>query len=289
MMFEIFAQQNPLFSYSFLAVIALCVGSFLNVVVYRLPIMLQRAWRQEAQSILQLEVETQEKFNLSKPNSTCPQCQQAIKPWQNIPVISYIFLRGRCGHCQSRIALRYPLVEAVTALLALLLAYKMGFTWSLVAMLLFTFTCIALALIDYDTYLLPDNLVLPLLWLGLLLNTQSVFVSSPEAVIGAAVGYSFLWLVFWLFKFVTGKDGMGYGDFKLMAAFGAWFGFAVLPNIILLSSLCGAVIGILLIVTGKQSKDKPIPFGPYIIVAGWLSVVYPQYFMLGRYFPALGL
>ncbi|SRR5690554_17925 len=285
MTLQLIAQQNPLFFYSFLFVFSLCIGSFLNVVIYRIPIMLQRAWRAEAQSVLALEPDQDEqKFNLATPNSTCPHCSSAIKPWQNIPLISYIFLRGRCASCQGSISIRYPAIELFTGIVSLLLAVKIGFNGQLLALLFFSYVAIALAAIDYDTKLLPDNMVLPLLWLGLLLNSQNLFVSLHDAVFGAVVGYGFLWSIFWLFKLVTGKEGMGYGDFKLMAVFGAWFGWQLLPNIILLSSLLGAVIGIAMIASGRIEKAEPIPFGPFIIFAGFLTAVYPEYFILSHYF-----
>jgi len=285
MTLQLIAQQNPLFFYSFLFVFSLCIGSFLNVVIYRIPIMLQRAWRAEAQSVLALEPDQDEqKFNLATPNSTCPHCSSAIKPWQNIPLISYIFLRGRCASCRGSISIRYPAIELFTGIVSLLLAVKIGFNGQLLALLFFSYVAIALAAIDYDTKLLPDNMVLPLLWLGLLLNSQNLFVSLHDAVFGAVVGYGFLWSIFWLFKLVTGKEGMGYGDFKLMAVFGAWFGWQLLPNIILLSSLLGAVIGIAMIASGRIEKAEPIPFGPFIIFAGFLTAVYPEYFILSHYF-----
>lgn len=285
MTLQLIAQQNPLFFYSFLFVFSLCIGSFLNVVIYRIPIMLQRAWRAEAQSVLALEPDQDEqKFNLATPNSTCPHCSSAIKPWQNIPLISYIFLRGRCASCQGSISIRYPAIELFTGIVSLLLAVKIGFNGQLLALLFFSYVAIALAAIDYDTKLLPDNMVLPLLWLGLLLNSQNLFVSLHDAVFGAVVGYGFLWSIFWLFKLVTGKEGMGYGDFKLMAVFGAWFGWQLLPNIILLSSLLGAIIGIAMIASGRIEKAEPIPFGPFIIFAGFLTAVYPEYFILSHYF-----
>lgn len=284
MTFELISQQNLLFFYSLLFVFGLCIGSFLNVVIYRIPIMLQRAWQAEAQAILGMELSPpSEKFNLATPNSACPHCSAAIKPWQNIPLFSYLFLRGRCANCHGKISFRYPAVELFTGLVSVLLAVQIGFNAQLLAILLLSYVAIALAGIDYDTKLLPDMLVLPLLWLGLLFNSQNLFVSLHDAVYGAVLGYGFLWSVFWLFKLVTGKEGMGYGDFKLMAVFGAWFGWQLLPNIILLSSLLGAVIGILMIVSGRIEKSQPMPFGPFIILAGFLSAVFPQYFIISNY------
>lgn len=282
-MIEAFIQTPLWFQYGVVALLSLCVGSFLNVVIYRLPRMLEQQWQQEARAFLAMDAVEQERFNLAVPASACPKCQHSIAPWQNIPVLSYLFLKGRCGNCQATISLRYPLVELATALLACLVFAQWGASIQSLMMIVLTYVCIALALIDYDEKLLPDSLVLPLLWLGLLVNTQSVFVSLSDAVVGAAAGYGVLWSVFWLFKLVTGKDGMGYGDFKLMAAFGAWFGWQILPNVILLSSLVGAVLGIILIATGLQKRDESMPFGPFIIVAAWLTALYPAHITLTNY------
>lgn len=282
-MIETFVQAPSWFQYATVALFSLCVGSFLNVVIYRLPKMLEQQWQQEARYYLEMEPIEQERFNLAVPASTCPSCQHKIAAWQNIPVVSYLFLKGRCAECQSKISLRYPLVEAATAVLAVLVFMHWGASLQSLAMIGLTYVCIALALIDYDEKLLPDSLVLPLLWLGLLLNTQAVFVSLPDAVFGAAAGYGVLWGIFWLFKLATGKDGMGYGDFKLMAAFGAWFGWQILPNVILLSSLVGAILGLALIAMGLHRRDQSMPFGPFIIVAAWLTVMYPEYATLANY------
>lgn len=282
-MIETFVQAPSWFQYATVALFSLCVGSFLNVVIYRLPKMLEQQWQQEARYYLEMEPIEQERFNLAVPASTCPSCQYKIAAWQNIPVVSYLFLKGRCAECQSKISLRYPLVEAATAVLAVLVFMHWGASLQSLAMIGLTYVCIALALIDYDEKLLPDSLVLPLLWLGLLLNTQAVFVSLPDAVFGAAAGYGVLWGIFWLFKLATGKDGMGYGDFKLMAAFGAWFGWQILPNVILLSSLVGAILGLALIAMGLHRRDQSMPFGPFIIVAAWLTVMYPEYATLTNY------
>ena len=267
-----------------LLVTGLCIGSFLNVVIYRLPKMLELAWQKEARDFLQLEpAANEQRFNLAFPSSRCPACNAPIKPWQNIPVLSFLFLRGRCAKCKTPISMRYPLVEAATGLASVLLLLQFGPGWQLAAMLVLTWISIALIGIDYDHKLLPDNLTMPLLWMGLLLNSQGLFVSLEQAVFGAAAGYGVLWLVFWGFKLATGKEGMGYGDFKLLAAYGAWFGWMSIPNIILLSSLTGAVIGLLLIALFRHESQKPIPFGPFIAVAAWLTVVYPQYFNIFAY------
>lgn len=282
-MIDFFVQAPLWFQYSLVIVVSLCVGSFLNVVIYRLPKMLEQQWQQDARAFLAMDAVEQERFNLAVPASACPKCQHRIAAWQNIPVLSYLFLKGRCANCQSGISLRYPLVEFATAVLASLVFMQWGASIESLLLIVLTYVCIALALIDYDEKLLPDSLVLPLLWLGLLVNTQSVFVSLTDAVLGAAAGYGVLWTVFWLFKLATGKDGMGYGDFKLMAAFGAWFGWQILPNVILLSSLVGAVLGILLIATGVQKRDESMPFGPFIIAAAWLTAMYPSYVTVMNY------
>ncbi|NRB40087.1 MAG: prepilin peptidase [Pseudomonadales bacterium] len=279
-------QQQPWLLFLFVGLISLCIGSFLNVVIYRLPIMLQMQWQQEAYFVLEKEQEKEpEKFNLSVPNSSCPKCKAAIKPWHNIPVLSYLMLLGKCHSCKAPISIRYPLVEAVTALVCLLLLAQFGMGWQFVSLWVLTLVFIALIGIDFDHQLLPDNLTLPLMWLGLLLNTQTLFVPLLDAVWGAAAGYLTLWSIFWLFKLVTGKDGMGYGDFKLLAVCGAWFGWAVLPNIILLSSAVGAVLGIVLIVVRGRDSQQPMPFGPFIAIAAWLTVVYPQWFTVTDWIP----
>ena len=287
-------DQDLRFLLYFLIVLfsGLSIGSFLNVVIYRLPIMLEKAWRKEAEAFLAAgdeagdqygETEQQDAFNLAVPPSACPACHARIRPWQNIPLFSYLFLRGRCANCKTTISVRYPLVELVTGIASVLLLLQFGWSVQLAAMLLLTYIGIALIGIDYDHQLLPDNLTLPLLWLGLLVNTQQMFVPLAEAVWGAVAGYLFLWAVFWLFKLVTGKEGMGYGDFKLMAAFGAWFGWQLLPNIVLLSSLTGAVLGSAMIVSKLHEAQKPIPFGPFIVIAAWLSAAYPEYFLVFNY------
>lgn len=259
-----------------ICILGLLVGSFLNVVIYRLPKMLEREWKQSCCEILEQEAPTEsEAFNLVVPASTCPSCQHKIRAWENIPVISYVFLRGRCSQCKSPISVRYPIIEAVTALLSAVLAVKFGFSWQLAAALLFTWSLITLTMIDIDTQLLPDNITLPLLWLGLIVNSQSLFSDLPTALWGAIFGYLSLWSVYWVFKLLTGKEGMGYGDFKLLGALGAWMGWQALPLTILLSSVVGAVIGIAGIIIMGRDKNVPMPFGPYLAIAGWI------YFMWG--------
>ncbi|TDI94235.1 MAG: prepilin peptidase [Gammaproteobacteria bacterium] len=251
----------------------LSVGSFLNVVVYRLPVMLQRGWRAEAREALELEpVPPTQAFNLMVPRSRCPHCDSQISAWQNIPVFSWLVLRGRCAACNARISTRYPAVEVLTALVSLTVVAVFGYTWDAMFALLFSWLLIAMALIDFDTRLLPDNLTLPLLWLGLLFNLRGGFVDLQSAVIGAAVGYLILWGIYWAFKLLTGKDGMGYGDFKLLAALGAWLGWQALPMVILISSVVGILLGgtVLLI----RKIREPIPFGPFLAIAGWVGLVW---------------
>jgi leader peptidase (prepilin peptidase) / N-methyltransferase len=256
-------------------IIGLLVGSFLNVVIYRLPVMLQRNWRKECLDYLQMEAEDEgEPFNLSLPLSRCPKCQSPIKPYQNIPVISYVFLKGQCANCKNPISCRYPLIEAFTAITSALVAWHFGYTPQAGFALLLTWGLITLSFIDIDHQLLPDNITLPLLWLGLLLSLFGLYTPVEASVIGAVAGYMVLWLVYQAFKLATGKEGMGYGDFKLLALFGAWLGWQTLPMIILLSSLVGAVIGITMIIFAKHDHNTPIPFGPYLAAAGWIALLW---------------
>jgi len=255
----------------------LLIGSFLNVVIYRLPIMMQRDWREQAREILEQPSEPQiTTFNLVLPNSSCPHCNHEIKPWENIPVISYLFLRGKCSSCKSPISMRYPLVELTCGLLSAFIAWHFGFTWQAGGMLLLTWGLLAMSLIDVDHQLLPDSLVLPLLWLGLIANSFDLFVSLEDALWGAIAGYLSLWSVYWLFKLVTGKEGMGYGDFKLLAMLGAWGGWQVLPLTILLSSLVGAVLGTIMLRMRNAESSTPIPFGPYLAIAGWIALLWGE-------------
>ncbi|MDX8125782.1 A24 family peptidase [Methylomonas sp. OY6] len=268
-------QQYPLFMISVVCVLGLLVGSFLNVVIYRLPVMMQAGWRRECREYLQLpHDEASEVFNLMLPASHCPSCKTEIKAYQNIPVISYLLLGGKCAHCGVKIAIRYPLIEAFTGLCSAVVAWHFGYGWALAFALLLTWCLIALSFIDIDQQLLPDSITLPMLWLGLLLSLFDIYTNSHDAIIGAVAGYLSLWSVYQLFKLLTGKEGMGYGDFKLLALFGAWLGWQYLPLIILLSSLVGAVIGIAMIVFGKRDAGKPIPFGPYLAMAGWLAMLF---------------
>ena len=257
--------------------LGLLIGSFLNVVVYRLPVMMQREWQAEAKAILLLPADTSTSaFNLLLPNSQCPHCSHEIKPWENIPVISYLFLRGKCSSCKAPISMRYPLVELACGLLSAFIAWHFGFTWQAGAMLLLTWGLLAMSLIDVDHQLLPDSLVLPLLWLGLITNSFGLFTSLEDALWGAIAGYLSLWSVYWLFKLVTGKEGMGYGDFKLLAMLGAWGGWQVLPLTILLSSLVGAVLGLIMLRLRNAEASTPIPFGPYLAIAGWIALIWGE-------------
>jgi leader peptidase (prepilin peptidase)/N-methyltransferase len=245
-------------------------------VIYRLPRMLETAWRHEcAEALDQAPVRLLgERLTLSSPESRCPQCGHPIRPWENIPLLSYLLLRGRCSSCHNTISIRYPLVEAVTALLSVLIVWRFGLGWEAAAGLVLTWGLIALVLIDYDTQLLPDVITLPLLWIGLLLSLPGLFTDSHSAILGAALGYGSLWTIFQLFRLVTGKEGMGFGDFKLFAALGAWLGWQYLPQIILLSASTGAVVGTALILSKRHERQVPIPFGPYLAVAGWISLMW---------------
>ncbi|MBA4706900.1 prepilin peptidase [Aquitalea aquatica] len=254
----------------------LLVGSFLNVVIHRLPKMMELGWQQECDAYLGREPTAQPKYNLLVPASHCPVCRQEVRPWQNIPLLSYALLRGRCHGCSTAISLRYPAVELLTAVLFALLAWHYGWSVQLPAYLALTAVLVALTFIDADTQLLPDSLTLPLLWAGLLFNLLTGTVALSDAVLGAMAGYLSLWLVYWLFKLATGKEGMGYGDFKLLAAFGAWLGWSMLPLIILLSSLVGAVVGIVLILLARMGRGQALPFGPYLAAAGWIALLWGQ-------------
>ena len=249
-------------------IFGLMIGSFLNVVIYRLPKMMEREWHKGCQELQGIEAEPAPRFNLATPRSACPACGHQISAVENIPIFSYLFLRGKCKGCHTRISLRYPLIEALTGALLGLVTWKFGYSSMTVAAWAFTIALIALTFIDFDTQLLPDDITLPLLWLGLLFNLDTGFTDIHSAVVGAVGGYLILWSVYWLFKLVTGKEGMGYGDFKLLAAIGAWFGWQLLPAVILLSSLAGSIIGIGLIILAKRGRNVPMPFGPYLALGG---------------------
>ena len=256
------------------ALFGLLIGSFLNVVIYRLPIMMQRDSDNYVAHESGKDLPHQDKFNLMVPRSACPHCGHQITALENIPVISYLVLGGKCRACKAPISPRYPIIEAFTALVSGALVWHLGSGVAGLAALVFGFMLIAMTFIDLDTQYLPDDLTLPLLWLGLLVNINGAFVPLQDAVIGAAAGYLVLWGIYWIFKLATGKEGMGYGDFKLLAALGAWMGWKALPSIILLSSVVGAIVGIALIVVAKRSRDKAIPFGPYLAAAGMIAMLW---------------
>ena len=272
-------------------VLALLIGSFLNVVIYRLPVMMQREWRKQAEEILAEPAENlpQGRFDLIAPRSRCPSCGHEISALQNIPVISWLVLRGKCANCKTRIAARYPLVELVTAILTAIVAARFGFGFEAAAAILMTWALVAISMIDIDHQIIPDSLALPLMWIGLFLalfhpmeGAEMLFVNPKDAIAGALGGYLSLWSIYHLFRLVTGKEGMGYGDFKLLAALGAWLGYQMLPLIIMLSAIVGALVGISLMVFKRHDRNIPIPFGPYLAAAGWIAMMYgPE--IIGRY------
>jgi len=290
----LYLQQNPTALYTVVFILGLLFGSFFNVVIYRLPIMLNRGWYQMSEAFLkeqkcsincseeaeqslgitsskESDAEPQ-KFNLIVPDSTCPNCQHKIRAWENIPLFSYIFLRGKCANCKSKISIRYPIVELFTAVVFLVVAMKTPTDLSLVAMLIFSSFLIILAGIDIDHQLLPDNLVYPLLWLGLFSSLMGLTVAPETAIIGALAGYLSLWSIFWIFKLVTKKEGMGYGDFKLLAALGAWLGWKMLLPLMIIASVIGTIVGIFSMLVFKGSNK--IPFGPYLAAAGWVMLLW---------------
>ncbi|MCU8075688.1 prepilin peptidase [Shewanella oncorhynchi] len=286
-------NQSPWLFITLSFIFAATIGSFLNVVIHRFPVMMKREWQQECNQYLQeyhAEIVTQigidklnkpidsfpEKYNLVVPGSACPKCKTTIKPWHNLPVFGWLMLKGKCAACHAPISARYPIIEFITGLLVATLAWHFGPSWQFVFASILTFVLIALTGIDLDEMLLPDQMTLPLLWLGLIINLNHTFASPTDAIIGAAAGYLSLWSIFWLFKILTGKEGMGYGDFKLLAVFGAWLGWQMLPLVILLSSLVGAVVGIAMIVSKRLKQGNPIPFGPYIAAAGWIALIWGQ-------------
>lgn len=289
-------MQSQLWFYlTTVGLVSLCVGSFLNVVIYRLPLMMQREWQSECRLLLEGDLNTNqakskntsEPFNLVKPNSTCPKCKKAIKPWQNIPIISWLILKGKCASCSNPISIRYPAIEAITALLSLVVAYTFGATEQALLYIVITWALVALTFIDIDHMLLPDQLTLPLVWLALIAAVAGITITPSDAIMGAAFGYLSLWSVFWLFKLLTGKEGMGYGDFKLLALFGALLGWQSLLTIILLSSVVGAIIGIALLSIQGKDKATPIPFGPYLAIAGWITLLWGNQ-LQSAYFNLIG-
>jgi leader peptidase (prepilin peptidase) / N-methyltransferase len=283
-------------------VIGLLVGSFLNVVIHRLPIMMEREWKTQAEEILgsnayeppRAEDATAAPYNLVIPRSACPKCGAMITAWQNIPIVSYVLLRGACANCGTKISIRYPLIELLTGVLSAAVAWKFGVTWYCGAALVLTWALVALSAIDFDHQLLPDDITLPLLWIGLLLSVAPTIpslglpVSTTDAVIGAAAGYVSLWSIYKLFKWLTGKEGMGYGDFKLLAALGAWLGWQMLLVVILISAFAGAIVGIALVAFRGRDRDIPIPFGPYLAAAGWIALMWGDR-LLDSYFHLAGI
>jgi len=290
-------QSSPLLFAAMCGVLGLMVGSFLNVVIHRLPKMMEMEWRQQCAELSGGKADEHQTaaeichpdsaehfgsispapvqhkpYNLFVPRSACPHCNHVISAWENIPIVSYLMLRGKCKGCAAAISPRYPIIEAVSGTLCAYAAWHFDFGWAAVGALFLVWALLALTAIDFDTQLLPDDITLPLLWAGLLFNMFGVFTSLTSAVLGAIIGYLALWCVYWLFKFATGKEGMGYGDFKLLSALGAWLGWQMLPLIILLSSLVGAVVGITMIVALKQGRNIPIPFGPYLAGGGLIAL-----------------
>ena len=274
-LFELYSWLFPLFA----TILGLIVGSFLNVVIYRLPIMMENQWRTECLEYFPElgQANEQSVFNLSVPRSRCPHCQTQISAWENLPVISWLILKGQCRHCQTRISARYPLIEILTALLSLTIALTLPFNAWALALLGLTFALIALTFIDLDKMLLPDQITLPLMWAGIFVALMGwSTISVTESVIGTMAGYLCLWSVFWTFKLLTGKDGMGYGDFKLLAALGAWVGWQLLPLVVLLSSVIGAICGMILLKRQQLDNQTPFSFGPYLALAGWIAALWGQ-------------
>ena len=283
-MAELFAQ-SPLAFTATAFIFALLIGSFLNVVIYRLPIIMFREWHEQSEELQKADTpELPEKpFSLVVPRSACPSCGAQISAWQNIPIISYLLLGGRCGGCKQKISIRYPLVELLTAVLAAVCAMHFGFGWEALLAIGLTFALVAISMIDYDHQLIPDSIVMPLLWVGLAMSlfhpmagSDTLFVSPVDSITGAIAGYMSLWSVYQLFKLITGKEGMGYGDFKLLAALGAWLGWEAVLVIILMSAVVGAVFGIAMIVIMGRARQLPIPFGPYLAAAGWITMFYGE-------------
>jgi leader peptidase (prepilin peptidase)/N-methyltransferase len=297
---EILATAPMLFA-AFVFLFSLLVGSFLNVVIHRLPLMLEQQWQAQAREALAEGTAAEphaapvERYNLLVPRSRCPRCNAEIKAHQNIPLLSWLLLGGKCANCRAPISVRYPAVELVTAVLSAAVALRFGWQWQTMFLLVFTWALVALTVIDIDHTLLPDLITLPLLWLGLLCSLgwhAGLMPPAPtdpvSAIIGAAAGYLMLWSVYWAFKLLTGKEGMGYGDFKLLGALGAWLGWQMLPLVLLLSALAGAVVGIALIAVRGRDRNVPIPFGPYLAVAGWIALMWgPQ--IVGGYLALTGL
>jgi len=273
-------NSNQTFFFGVTFIFSLMIGSFLNVVIFRLPKMLEQGWKKECREFLADELakpksqNEEELITLSTPSSTCPSCQHKIRFYENLPVISWLVLRGKCSQCRSKISLRYPLVELTTAILSVVIAAHFGVTLTTLFLLILTWGLVCLTLIDFDHMLLPDQITLPLLWLGLLVNLNGAIVPLNDSVIGAVAGYMSLFSIFWLFKLITGKEGMGHGDFKLVAVFGAWIGWQLLPLLILMASAVGAVIGISMMMFKNHQREQAIPFGPYLAIAGWITLLW---------------
>ena len=283
-MVELLAQ-SPLLFVAVAFAFALLIGSFLNVVIYRLPLMMEREWREQCDEVAKMPVTDMPdgRFDLIIPRSRCPACGKQIQAWQNIPVISYLLLKGTCANCEHPISIRYPLIELLTAGLVAIVAWRFGFGWEALMAIFLTFSLVSISFIDIDHQLIPDSIVLPLLWVGLAMSlfhpvvgTEALFIEPKDAIVGAIAGYLSLWSVYQLFKMVTGKEGMGYGDFKLLAALGAWLGWQALPLIIMMSAVVGAAIGISLVVFRRHERSVPIPFGPYLAAAGWITLLYGE-------------
>lgn len=285
-MIELLTQSTPVFVAVVFA-FALVIGSFLNVVIHRLPIMMEREWRaqcEELESTPSLQEMPTGRFDLIVPRSRCPSCGHGIKAWQNVPIVSYLVLGGRCANCKASISARYPVVEMLTAVLAAVCAWRFGAGWEALMAIVMTLTLVPISLIDLDTQLIPDSIVLPLMWIGLAMSlfhpvagSDVLFVAPEDAIVGAMAGYLSLWSVYQLFKLVTGKEGMGYGDFKLLAALGAWLGWQQLPMIILMSAVVGALVGISLVLIKRHERSVPMPFGPYLAGAGWITMLWGEW------------
>lgn len=282
--------NHPYFYLSTIFVLGLLIGSFLNVVILRLPVMMERDWKQQCCELLDLDDakfnKDQANINLVTPRSHCPKCKHQISAFQNIPVISYLFLKGKCNNCKNKISIRYPLIEIVSGISVVIVAYYFGVSTQTLFALFLTWSLIALSMIDFDTQYLPDDIILPLLWLGIIVNIFEEFIDLESSVLGAIMGYGTFWSVNIIYKLATGKEGMGHGDFKLLAVLGAWLGWKLLPLIIILSSCVGAVIGISLIVFKSYNRNMNIPFGPYLATAGWVSMLWGTYIM-SAYFNAV--
>ena len=283
-MAELLSQSPGVFAAVAFA-FALLIGSFLNVVIYRLPIMMHREWHEQCEELQSIEAPEipDGPFNLVLPRSRCPSCGAQIRSWQNIPVLSYLLLSGQCANCKQKISARYPLIELLTAILAGVCAWRFGFGWEALMAIGLTCALVAISMIDIDHQLIPDSIVMPLLWIGLVMSllhpvtgAETLFVAPRDAIIGALAGYLSLWSVYQLFKMITGKEGMGYGDFKLLAALGAWLGWQMLHLVVLFSAVVGAIVGIAMIVFRGRDRQLPIPFGPYLAAAGWVTMLYGE-------------